>query len=152
MGGMTREIFAEFLNNTAQHLNDKETHYLIYDGGPSHRGAADPTDDIHEKMLPPYSPFLNPVEQAISCLNTNIKADISRPHIQIRMNDRQAARNVQVPLGEFRKQILIPATERNMHCITVAKCAAWAYADKLAPMPCEKTHPGQKTITCLAVV
>ena len=54
MGGMKyiwREIFAEFLNNTAQHLNDEETHYLIYDGAPAHRGAADRTDNIHVKIL-----------------------------------------------------------------------------------------------------
>ena len=31
---MTSEIFAGFLNNTAQHLNDEETHYIIYDGAP----------------------------------------------------------------------------------------------------------------------
>ena len=126
MGGMTRELFTEFLNNTAQQLNDEETHYLIYDGAPAHRGAADPTDDIHVKMLRPYSPFLNPVEQAISCLKANIKADISRPHIQLRMNDRQAVRNAQIPLGEFRKQILIAAAESNMRCITAKKCTAWA--------------------------
>jgi len=34
------------------------------------------------KMLPPYSPFLNIVEQAISCLKAAIKADISRLEIQ----------------------------------------------------------------------
>ena len=75
VGGITLELFTEFLNNTAQQLNGEEMHYLIYDGAPahSHRGAADPTDDIHVKMLPPYSPFLNPVEQAISCLKANIK-------------------------------------------------------------------------------
>ena len=44
---------------TAQQLNDKETHYLIYDGAQAHRGAADPTDDIHVKMLP----FLQPVPE-----------------------------------------------------------------------------------------
>ena len=65
LGGMTRELFAEFLNNTAQHMDNEETHYLLYNGAPAHRGAADLTDDIHVKMLPPYSPFLDPVEQAI---------------------------------------------------------------------------------------
>ena len=30
-------------------------------------------------MLPPYSPFLNIVEQAISSLKAAIKTDISRP-------------------------------------------------------------------------
>ena len=59
MGGMTRELFTEFLNNTAQQLNDKETHYLIYEGAPAHRAAADRTDDIHVKILP----FLQPVPE-----------------------------------------------------------------------------------------
>jgi len=31
------------------------------------------------KKLPPYSPFLNVVEQSISTLKAAIKADISRP-------------------------------------------------------------------------
>ena len=52
-------------------------------------------------MLPPYSPFLNIVEQAISCLKAAIKADILRPEIQRRMNDRVEARIRGFPLGEF---------------------------------------------------
>ena len=97
------------------------------------------------KMLPPYSPFLNSVEQAISYLKLkpNIKADISGPHIQLRINESEGARNAQLPLGEFRKDILIAAAEKNMHCITVAKCAAWTrHADILALMPCQRTHSG----------
>ena len=73
VGGITLELFTEFLNNTVQQLNDEETHYLIYDGAPAHREAADPTDDIHVKMLPRYCSFLNPVEQAISCRKASIK-------------------------------------------------------------------------------
>ena len=45
------------------------------------------------------------------------------------MNDRQAARNAQLPMGEFRKQIMIAAAERNMHCITVPKCTVQHGAD-----------------------
>ena len=107
------DTFTEFLmNNTAQQLNDEKTHYLIYDGAPSHRGVAHLLYDIHVKTLPLNSPFLNPVEKAISCLKTIIKANISRPHIQLRMNNRQAARNALLPLGEFRKQVLIIAAEK----------------------------------------
>ena len=38
-------------------------------------------------ILTPISPFLNPVEKAIGFLKANIKADVSRPQIQFRMNE-----------------------------------------------------------------
>ena len=126
MGAMTGPLFNEFLVQTAEELNEEETHYLIFDGAPCHRGAENPTDDIVTRILPPYSPFLNPVEQAISCLKANIKADILRPLIQNQINDRQAARNARLPLGEYRKQILIDAAARNMPSITIPKCVAWS--------------------------
>ena len=63
--------------------------------------------------------------QCLSGVKADIKADISRPHIQLRMSDRQASRNAQIPLGEFRQQILIAAAERNMHYITAQKSIAW---------------------------
>ena len=78
-------------------------------------------------MLPPYSPFLNIVEQAISALKAAIKADISRPVIQQRIQDRNEARNQGIPLGEHRQRILLEAAQRNMNTITPAKCAVCRY-------------------------
>ena len=48
--------------------------------------------------------FPKHVEQAISCLKAAIKADISRPKIQRRMDNRDEARARGIPLGEFRTQ------------------------------------------------
>ena len=53
-------------------------------------------------MLPPYSPFLNIVEQAISVLKAAIKADISQPTIQ-ESNNREEARLQGIPLGDSGK-------------------------------------------------
>ena len=69
--------------------------------------------------------FLNIVEQAISCLKAAIKADISRPEIQRRMDDRDEARVRGIPLGEFRTQQLHEALHRNIDTITAAKSAQW---------------------------
>jgi hypothetical protein len=44
--------------------------------------------------------------------------------MQTQINDRQASQNAGLPLGEYRKQILIEAAKRNMPSITVAKCVA----------------------------
>ena len=70
-------------------------------------------------------PFLNIVEQAISALKAAIKADISRPDIQVTIDDEDKARRQGIPLGEYRQRILVEASQRNMNTITAAKCAGW---------------------------
>ena len=55
-------------------------------------------------MLPPYSPFLNIVEQAISALKAGITADISRPEVQKWMNNRNEARDGGIALEVYRTQ------------------------------------------------
>ena len=78
-------------------------------------------------MLPLYSPFLNIVEQALSCLKAVIKADISRPEIQRRMDNRDEARARArgIPLGKFRTQQMLEALHRNIDTVTAAKSAQW---------------------------
>ena len=125
MGGMNGESFNNFLMNISQHLDAHELHNLIFDGAPAHRRAEVPNENANVKMLPPYSPFLNIVEQAISCLKANIKADLLSPELRNLMDDRNAARNAQLPLGEYRKQLLVAAARRSLGCITVPKCTAW---------------------------
>ena len=53
------------------------------------------------KKLSQYSTFLNIVEQAVSALKAAIKADISRPEVQARINDRDEARDRGLPLGQY---------------------------------------------------
>ena len=72
-----------------------------------------------------YSLFLNIVEQAVSALKAAIKADISRPEIQVQMNDRAEARRQGLALGNYRTQLLLQALQRNVGTITVAKCGQW---------------------------
>ena len=92
----------------------------MYDGARAHRNPTVPALYTELKMLPPYSPFLNIVEQAISCLKAAIKADISRPEIQRRMDERVEARVQGIPLGEFRETL-----RRNIDTVTSAKSAQW---------------------------
>ena len=76
-------------------------------------------------MLPPYSPFLNIVEQAVSALKAAIKADISCPDIQATTDDRDEARRQGIPLGEYQQRILLEASQTNTNTITAAKCTGW---------------------------
>jgi len=97
-------------------------HQLI--GNPENPGP-----NTEPKKLPPHSPFLTIVEQAISCLKAAIKADISRPDVQVRMDDREEARNRGLTLGNFHTQfrtcILLQALQCCIGSITAAKCASW---------------------------
>ena len=124
IGGTNRERFQVFLNECAQNVAGNET-IFIYDGAPAHRGAESPAEEISLRMLPPYSPFLNIVENPISPLKAAIKNDISRPEIQLEMNNRVRARQERIPLGEYRKRVMLAAAERNIDTITIRKCNLW---------------------------
>ena len=113
IGGTNRERFQLFLDECAQNVAGNET-VFIYDGAPAHRGAVSPAEEISLRMLPPYSPFLNVVENAISALKAAIKNDIARPEIQLEMNNRDMARQERIPFGEYRKRVLLGAAERQM--------------------------------------
>ena len=54
-----------------------------------------------------------------------LKTDISRPEIQVQMNDRAEARRQGLALGNYRTQLLLQALQRNIGTITVAKCGQW---------------------------
>ena len=125
VGGMNAARFDNFLTQARTNMDPEESVIFLYNGAPAHRNPTVPAPNTELKMLPPYSPFLNIVEQAISCLKAAIKADISRPEIQRRMDDRDEARVRGIPLGEFRTQQLHEALHRNIDTITVAKSAQW---------------------------
>ena len=125
LGGMNGQRFNDFLSQTRLNLDPNEHVIFIYDGAPAHNNPAIPGPNSELKKLPPYSPFLNIVEQAISALKAAIKADISRPEQQEQMNNRAEARRQGIALGNFRTQLLLQALQRNIGTITAAKCGQW---------------------------
>ena len=126
LGGMNgRRFDFFFLAQTRLNLDPDEHVIFIYDGAPAHRNPAIAGPNSELRKLPPYSPFLNIVEQAVSALKAAIKADISHPEIQVQMNDRAEARRQGLALGNYRTQLLLQALQRNIGTITVAKCGQW---------------------------
>ena len=67
---------------------------------------------------------------------TSIKVDISRPEIQVQMNDCAEARCQGLALGNYCTQLLLQALHRNIGTITVAKMwtVVQVYADVLNKM------------------
>ena len=87
IGGMNREGFNAFFDGSWSTARQDEQTLLIFDNAPAHRHADNPAWREHgdQNVIPPYSPFLNIVVQAICALKAAIKADISRPVIQQRI-------------------------------------------------------------------
>ena len=125
IGGMNAPRFNDFLAQTRQNLDPDEEVVFIYNGAPTHQIPAIPAANTELEMLPPYSPFLNIVEQAISPLKAVIKRDVSRPELQVRMDDREEARRLGIPLGEMRTRLLLDALQRCIGVITAAKAYQW---------------------------
>ncbi|XP_048581595.1 uncharacterized protein LOC125561377 [Nematostella vectensis] len=124
IGGMNAQRFSDFLTQARLNLDPDEMVIFIYDGAPPHRNPAVPGPNTELKMLPPYSPFLNIVEQAISSLKAAIKADISRPEVQAQMGDRGAARE-RPCIGRFPYAFAFASFAAQYWYYTPAKCAQW---------------------------
>ncbi|XP_074608680.1 uncharacterized protein LOC141863090 [Acropora palmata] len=125
LGGMTGQRFNDFLTQARLNLDPNEHVIFIYDGAPAHNNPAIPGPNSELKKLSPYSPFLNIVEKAINALKAAIKADISRPEQQEKMNNGKEARRQGIALGNFRTQLLLHTLQRNIGTITAAKCGQW---------------------------
>ena len=89
--------------------------FFIYDKTPAHRNANNSGANSELKPLPAYSPFLNLVKQAISCLKEAIKTYLSSLDQQRSMGDRDEARRQGLPLEKLRKILLLRATSYKEH-------------------------------------
>ena len=125
VSGMKPERFDNFLTQARTYLDPEESLIFVYDGAPARGNPTVAAPNTELRMLPPYSSFLNIMEQAISCLKAAIKADNSRPEIQRRMDDRDEARVRGIRLGEFPTQQPHEALHRNIDTIAAAKSAQW---------------------------
>ena len=99
LGGMNGRRFDDFFTQTRLNLDPDEHVIFIYDGAPAHRNPAIPGPNSELRKLPPHSPFLNIVEQAVSALKAAIKAE---------------ARRQGLALGNYCTQLLLRALQRNI--------------------------------------
>ena len=104
--GINAPRFNDFLAQTRQNL-DHDEEVVNYDGAPAHRNPAIPAANTELEILPPYSPFLNIVEQAISSLKAAIKGDVSRPEIQAQMDDSRGGQTLRYPVRRDANPIAI---------------------------------------------
>ena len=98
---MNAQKFSTFLDNLSVVLDDEET-FVIMDNAPCHQRAEMPDENRHMvRELPPYSPVMNPIEEAFSALKAAIKARLNEPDIQQQLMDPRG--HVQQQVNAFMK-------------------------------------------------
>lgn len=95
--GTTRsEQFEDFINVLIRHMNQRglNGYYVIFDNAPIHSTSAmnKLTDaGYHPLKLPPWSPFLNPIEELFSKLKHNVKKHQLRHYDELLQRIRESA-------------------------------------------------------------
>lgn len=125
---MTAARFQEFLNQlcqtVAEELEEAAHCVIVLDGARVHSQATVPPAFSHRiqmMTLPPYSPFLNPTEQAISCFKASIKRQLADPEVQDELSAPPEAMN----LTQWRVAVLQRCAVEAIGSITAAKCSRW---------------------------
>lgn len=85
----------------------------------------DDVENIGLRRTPPWSPFLNPVEMAHSCLKAGIKRTLAQPGWQQRVGDHQAAADEGLNMQAWRARLLVEAAQENIDVLTPEKCTRW---------------------------
>ena len=122
-GGMTNDKFSDFLIELSTLIEEPFT--VLFDNARSHYTIPQMDEGHNHRKLPPYSPFLNMTERAISSLKAALKRSLGEPDIQRELGDREAARAEGIALQDYRLRILRRELERNLDVVTQQKCQQW---------------------------
>ena len=119
------------VNQASELLPEDHIHIIddiIYDGARPPLNIAVPElykERFTLRMLPPYSPFLNTIEQAHSCFRTIIKNELARQEIQAQLVDDNARKGAGLNKQQWRCNILLRLGQDCLGQVTTAKCTAW---------------------------
>jgi hypothetical protein len=80
VGAFDREKFTAFLTELSEILAGFPFHFVM-DNCRIHHGLELDRDEHQIRYLPPYSPFLNPIEAAFSALKAEVKNKMNAPGI-----------------------------------------------------------------------
>ena len=127
-GGQTNarfQIFIDELSEECHRLDAAASWLVVMDGPHFHRAARIPQHLQHAvsiRILPGYSPFLNPSEFANSCLKAKIKSRLAQPDIV----EEEAVAPEGVNQEEWRYVLLQRVARESLpEAVTPDKAAAW---------------------------
>ena len=96
---VTKETFNGFMNSLSMFLEDQVL-TVIMDNAPVHNGVQEIYPDIQVKYLPPYSPFLNPIENCFSVFKSYVKQFVNEESSNCTTERARAMGTTQVALRE----------------------------------------------------
>lgn len=126
IGSVNGELFGRFVDNLSEVIGEEFDATVIMDNAPIHRNAEMLYENHLIKKLPPYSPMLNCIENAFSCLKLRVKAVLSERMVEIL--DRRAAADAGVTLTAYRTGILrsiVVEAVMDENVLTPVKCQNW---------------------------
>ena len=103
-GGVNKDKFSDFMMSLSAVLGEEEA-VVILDNAPCHRGVQNRFPDLSIKFLPPYSPFLNPIEECFSVFKAYLKHRLNDPSSG-NLDNAAAARREGIPMYQRRIQQL----------------------------------------------
>lgn len=118
----TKLLFQEFINSVVNAIPQDGRGVVVMDNAPIHSGVTSPRPDVVIKFLPPYSPPLNPIEEAFSCWKADLKSILSQPHIHALVTDGEAATNAGMTMQQWRSYHLRQLGINSLLTITHTKC------------------------------
>lgn len=123
-GGVNREKFASFMQSLSAVIGEDEEVKIVMDNAPCHQNVEQMvsiTDNQEVVKLPPWSPFLNPIENCFSVMKAAAKRRMALE--QPRLNNREAATAAGFTVKEWRDELLRQAIVFSMSAVTQEKVA-----------------------------
>jgi len=102
--------------------------HLVHDGARPHLNTTVPEQHAHRftiRTQSPYSPFLNPVEQAHSCFKAAISRSLTTSAVQQELVNDSLRQREGLSQGAWRARILLRIANHALSEITPAKCSNW---------------------------
>jgi len=114
LGGTKRDTFQQFINELSDLYSGTSEVDFIMDNCRCHLNVSTPTANHHIVYLPPYSPFLNAIEEAFSSVKSSMKSELQKGmHEIVSMNTKE------------KTTFLIEKIVQSLQVITTDKCESW---------------------------
>ena len=113
-GTVNKLVFNAFMNSLCTIIGDTPS-VIIMDNAPIHNGIQEIYPEVPIKFLPPYSPFLNPIENCFSVLKTYLKQHLTQ---NVAMCTTERARSQGLSAIALREKTLTEGVEFAMPQVT----------------------------------
>ena len=113
------------MQNLSNSLPSYEKYLIVLDNASVHKSVSLDNPNHQLKFLLPYSPMLNPIEEAFSAWKAVVKRELALPDTIARINDNSVAFAMGSNLSDYRRGILQQIRDSSLSTLTVEKIVNW---------------------------